>query len=226
MDSEDDTTDSYHTNFDTHGFCDICDIAENLVAPDGCEPCHGECEGKRRALYFDILMGYQQAEHKSLGDLKHEPWCSKNRNTRHSGDGIVRPCEFHYKRFLPYKLPPVRKWNDAILGTLPTCLECGNVVKWTERQAAYLFRQHLLQGREFQDNDAGVAELHRLAALDAVAEREAVQIVGECDRQIALAQQKRALYLPRLAGDPSISTTQLAELLQPHTVAEVQALAS
>jgi hypothetical protein len=99
-------------------------------------------------------MGIMSSNHKLLGDLKHETWCSRNKTTRRSGDGTVRPCEYHYKQMLPYKLPCISDWNDAILGTLPVCPECGNIVIWSERQATYLFRQHLLQGREFKDNDA------------------------------------------------------------------------
>eukprot|EP01050_Picozoa_sp_SAG11_P000621 SAG11_NODE_21_length_25065_cov_3.589081_22_plen_73_part_00 len=71
-----------------------------------------------------------------------------------------------------------------------------------------------------------MTELRRLGLLDTVAEREAVRIVSECDRQIALALQQRALYLPSIAGDSTITAEQLSELLKPHTVAEIQALAS
>lgn len=224
MDVQDGVVESPHKIFDNHGPCDIANIAQNIVAPDGCEPCSDQCDGDRRAVYMDVLMGYMSSNYKLHGDLKHELWCSKNRKTRRTGDGTTRPCAHHYRALLAYKLPCVTDWNDAILSTLPTCSECGKVVKWSERQASYLFRQHLLQGSDFKDPEAIVAEMHRLGAVDAVAEREAVRVVRECDRRIALAQQQRALYLRSIASDTSVGIEQLADLLHEGTVAEIKAL--
>ena len=40
-----DLDEAYHREFDNHGFCDVCDILDDVVGWDGTEPCHGQCDG-------------------------------------------------------------------------------------------------------------------------------------------------------------------------------------
>ncbi len=73
------------------------------------------------------------------------------------------------------------------------CSECAKIVKWSQRQATYLFRQHALQGSDFKDPEVIVVELRRLGQLDTVAEREAVRIVR---KDPAFLEEQR-----RICGD-------------------------
>ena len=125
---------------------------------------------------------------------------------------------------LPRKLPPVCDWIDYIVDTLPECRECEATLHWSRQQEVYLFSQHLREPLGFKDPAAVAAELRRLGEIDRTSEHAAVRAVDECDRVIALTQQRRELHLQRIAADESLSVDHLREVLSSATMAKIMAL--